>query len=494
MLRSLVAPLAVLGPAAACAGAPAPGAPAPTGAAPPVGSSGAPSAPAAGTPGTPSGSAPATSAAAPAGAPVGPSLPFTHDDYGAARARARAAGRPLFVDAWAPWCHTCISMQEYVMREPALQPYSERLGFVGIDTDREENREFVERFAIHVWPTFFVLDPTTEAVLGYWPGSASLAELRRFLDDALEAFDASRSGRSPDPLLRKLLAAKAAQAKDRPVDAERLYRSLVDDAPADWPRRSEVLLRWMMALVGSQKHAECVRVGEKHLDEIHGASLPADFARYVSDCARHLGSAADRERALRRVERRLTALTGAPPVEMAADDVSDALAILADARAALGDAAGARAAHERRLAVMEEAAARAPSPQAAQTFDYGRANAYVALGRPDEAVRMLEERERQLPDSYEPPARLASVLSRTGRPREALVALERALKRAYGPRRLGYLELKASLQARLGDREGAMATLEEEIRGWEAQRGAAAARDLADARARLARVRAGREP
>jgi hypothetical protein len=30
-------------------------------------------------------------------------LPFIDDDYDAALVRARALGRPIFVDAWAPW-------------------------------------------------------------------------------------------------------------------------------------------------------------------------------------------------------------------------------------------------------------------------------------------------------------------------------------------------------------------------------------------------------
>ena len=51
-------------------------------------------------------------------------------------------------------------------------------------------------------------------------------------------------------------------------------------------------------------------------------------------------------------------------------------------------------------------------PLLAQTHDYQRAQAYVALGRGDEAVAMLEAREKELPNSYEPPARLASALAK----------------------------------------------------------------------------------
>ncbi|MBV9949383.1 MAG: thioredoxin family protein, partial [Myxococcales bacterium] len=36
------------------------------------------------------------------------------DDYPRALAEARARHLPLFVDAWAAWCHTCLSVRSYV--------------------------------------------------------------------------------------------------------------------------------------------------------------------------------------------------------------------------------------------------------------------------------------------------------------------------------------------------------------------------------------------
>ena len=141
--------------------------------------------------------------------------------------------------------------------------------------------------------------------------------------------------------------------------------------------------------------------------------------------------------------------------------------------------------------MMEAAASAAKSPEAAATYDYGRANAYVALGRPEEAIRMLEERERQLPEAYDPPGRLARVLARLKRWQPALGAVDRALKNAYGPRRLGYLELKADIQSGLGDRRGEVKTLEELVAGHEAlSAGQANKGGLQAAKKRLAAARA----
>ena len=67
---------------------------------------------------------PEPSAAAEPSRPIQqPELRWHEDDPEAALRAAHAEGRPLFVDLWAPWCHTCLSMKSFVLtREnvPAL--------------------------------------------------------------------------------------------------------------------------------------------------------------------------------------------------------------------------------------------------------------------------------------------------------------------------------------------------------------------------------------
>ncbi|HTS79590.1 MAG TPA: thiol reductase thioredoxin, partial [Myxococcaceae bacterium] len=58
--------------------------------------------------------------AAPTAASHGPAKPppsgivFLEDDYRGALARARAEQKPLFLDSWATWCHSCLSMRAFV--------------------------------------------------------------------------------------------------------------------------------------------------------------------------------------------------------------------------------------------------------------------------------------------------------------------------------------------------------------------------------------------
>jgi hypothetical protein len=68
---------------------------------------------------------------------------FVEDDLAGALERARREGKAVFVDAWAPCCHTCLSMKHYVLGDPRLRAFADRVVFAAMDTDREENAEFV---------------------------------------------------------------------------------------------------------------------------------------------------------------------------------------------------------------------------------------------------------------------------------------------------------------------------------------------------------------
>lgn len=420
--------------------------------------------------------------------PERPPLAFVRDDIPAAMARARAEGKAVFVDAWAPWCHTCLSMKHVVLTDPSLRPLADRVVFADIDTDRPENAAFLERHAMSFWPTFFVLDPASEEVLGLWSGAASAAELRQVVEEGVRAMD-DRAGaaRPADDPGRLLVEAKRAQAAADHAAAAAAYRRALDRGGPAWSRRSEALAGLILSLSKGKDLAACAEVGAAHVGDVTGAALPADFASVLLSCAAALPEGEARRRARAAAIERLRALTREPPADASADDRADALGILADALEDTGDGAGARRANEAKLAVLERAAREAPTPGAAAAYDYGRAMAYLALGRGEEAVAMLRAREAELPSSYEPPARLAQALHTMGREAEARAAIDRAIAAAYGPRRLRYLKLRADILEKLGDRRAQVATLREELQGHEALgKGHASAERLEEARRRLA--------
>ena len=214
--------------------------------------------------------------------------------------------------------------------------------------------------------------------------------------------------------------------------------------------------------------------------------MPGDYSAILLDCAGE-AKAGDAKLAHAEAVARLRDFTANPPADASADDRADAWNTLSYALDEDGDKAGAKHAQEQRLAILEKAAAGIKDPLLAQTFDYARAQAYVALDRGDEAVAMLEAREKELPDSYEPPARLASALAKMDRLPQALTAVDRAIAKAYGPRKLLYVRQKADIQSRMGDHAGEVATLKQEVAGYEAlPKGQSRPDALADAKKRLA--------
>ena len=75
------------------------------------------------------------------------------------------------------------------------------------------------------------------------------------------------------------------------------------------------------------------------------------------------------------------------------------------------------------------------------------------------ATEALQQSEKELPNDYNPPARLALVYREMGRLDDALAAVDRALTKVYGPRKLRVLETKASIFAKKGDAAAQKQTL-----------------------------------
>jgi tetratricopeptide (TPR) repeat protein len=439
--------------------------------------------------------APAGTAAAPAAAPATPAATadaagaklIAVEDFDAGMAKAKAEGKAVLVDAWAPWCHTCLSMQNYVLNDPSLASLGSRVVLVELDTDKPENAHFLETYKVSVWPTFFVIDPATGKATGLWPGSASVREFRGFVEDGLAGIEMAHAGnddgKSP---AHHMVAAKAAQAAGDYAAAARHYEEAVGVADAAWPRRSEALMGWLFSLDQAGDAAGCVRVGRAHLAEVQGAAVPADYSATLLSCAGSDKAGPDAAAAKADALARLRAFTASPPPDASADDRADAWNILGATLAESGDKAGARHAQEMRLAILEKAAAGIEDPLLAQTYDYALAQAYVALDRGDDAVKMLKAREKELPTSYEPPARLGSALAKMNRLPEAVQAYDRAIAKSYGPRQLLYFRQKADAQALMGDIPGQVATLRAQVAAYEALgKGHADPEGLAAAKKRL---------
>ncbi|HEY3592697.1 MAG TPA: tetratricopeptide repeat protein, partial [Polyangiaceae bacterium] len=207
-------------------------------------------------------------AAAPAATPTAGSAPtaFIADDYDGARALARAEHRPMFIDAWAPWCHTCLSMKEFVFGDPALASIGSKLVWTSIDTEKPSGEAFLRKFQMQAWPTLWVIDPDSEAPLLKWLGSATAAELAILLEDAIDEYDgASNRG-------DKTASAEASAAwvrgnrrvgEGKTDEAVREYESALSAAPAGWSKRPRVVEALVTTLEAAHRSEPCFAVASR---------------------------------------------------------------------------------------------------------------------------------------------------------------------------------------------------------------------------------------
>jgi hypothetical protein len=101
-------------------------------------------------------------------------------------------------------------------------------------------------------------------------------------------------------------------------------------------------------------------------------------------------------------------------------------------------------------------------------YDWERTSNLVFLGRTQEALTLLLERERALPQSYNPPHYLARLYRDLGEWGNGLHAIERALAKAYGPRHAGLLGVKADLLQGAGRPDDARRALQLQLAEYRA--------------------------
>jgi tetratricopeptide (TPR) repeat protein len=152
----------------------------------------------------------------------------------------------------------------------------------------------------------------------------------------------------------------------------------------------------------------------------------------------------------------------------AADDVSTSYLSLIHARKDAGDAPGARKDAEAWAAFLEGQAAAANTPEQRAVFDSHRLSAYMELQQPERAIPMLQASEKDLPDDYNPPSRLAVAFMAMKKPDEALAASTRALPKVTGPRRVQVLQRRSDIFAAKGDAAAAREALEQALASAEA--------------------------
>jgi tetratricopeptide (TPR) repeat protein len=394
-----------------------------------------------------------SSAAAPAqDAPIA----FVENDYAHALADARARGVPLFIDTWASWCHTCRSMQAYVFPDPSLRRFASRFMWLSIDTERDDNAALDAKLGVRVLPTLYVLDSASEKPVLAWPGSVTAAELADLLDDAATAVARGDAGGEASAALLRGRQATAAGKLDEAISA---YRAALAAAPADWPRRAMAVDSLVTSLGDDKQTAACVTMGADEAPKMPPGTALADVLRAALTCADDLPKAAPERARLPDLAALGEHVVSDLSQPILADDRSDLYDYVVGAMKDLGRKDDALRLAHAWSAFLDDQAGKAPNPAARAVFDPHRLRAYTAIGAPERAVPMLDQSERDFPDDYNPPARLASAYFAMKRYDDALAAEQRALGRATGPRKLRLWSVAADIDQAKGDRAAARRAL-----------------------------------
>ncbi len=351
-------------------------------------------------------------------------------------------------------------MKAYVYTDASLERYAGRFVWLSINTEDAKNAAFLKQYPIPALPTLIVLDAKRDTVALRYTGGATVPQLTKLLGEAEKIYQ-DRAVSSADSLLAKgdRLASAGKQA-----DAAGAYDSAISSAPRSWKsfgRASESLI-YAYSLAGNNER--CATRALALYSRVKGTVSAANVAATGLSCA----AALDKENAkrtdmLHKLDAATREVFASKKIVMSDDDRSGLYMALIDGADASGDDEEVVKLKHEWSTFLEEAAARGKTPEQRAVYDSHRLSAYIELNTPEKAVPMLEQSERDFPDDYNPPARLAYAWKALKQYDKALAASDRALAKVYGPRKLAVLSVRADIYVAMGDTKSAKETIAQAI-------------------------------
>jgi tetratricopeptide (TPR) repeat protein len=352
-------------------------------------------------------------------------------------------------------------MKAYVFTDKGLERYAGQFVWLSIDTENSKNAAFLAKYPIRVWPTLMVIDARKESVAMKYAGGATLPQLKKLLDDGRAIVEQKRRSPADEAIAR----AERLTNEGKYAEAAAAYRQAIAAAPKSWSRLGRAAESLVFNLTMARDNSRCVEEALVLYPRVKGTYAAFNVAAVGLGCATDLKDDDPRRaKAIASLEASARETLDDPSIPLSGDDKSGLYQSLIGAREAVKDAAGAHSLREQWAAFLEETAAKAKTPEQRAVYDSHRLTVYLELKTPEKAIAFLEQSERDFPKDYNPPARLASAYRAMGKYDEALAASERALARAYGPRKIGIYRNRSDIFALKGDKESAKKTLEEAIR------------------------------
>jgi thiol-disulfide isomerase/thioredoxin len=99
-----------------------------------------------------------------------------------ALAKAKAAGKPVFVDFSTEWCGWCKRLDRDVFTQAKVADAMKAFVNVHVDAEKGEGVDLAKRYGVHGFPTLLVVDSAKEEIdriVGYMPAGPFETEVRR---------------------------------------------------------------------------------------------------------------------------------------------------------------------------------------------------------------------------------------------------------------------------------------------------------------------------
>lgn len=351
-------------------------------------------------------------------------------------------------------------MRAYVYTDASLERYAGRFVWLSINTEDAKNAAFLKQYPIPALPTLLVLDAKRDSVTSRYVGGATVPQLRKLLDESEKLYQNDAKSAADKALAQGEKLAAAGKQKEAAV----AYEKAVSSAPRSWPSFGRTTESLIFAYSMSGDDERCATRALTLYARVKGTSSAPNVASTGLSCAASLDAKHEkRAELLNKLEKATQETFDNAKIAMSDDDRSGLYMSLIDAADASGDDEQVVRLKGEWSAFLEGAAARAKTPEQRAVYDSHRLTAYLELGTPEKAVVMLEQSERDFPDDYNPPARLAYAYKALEQYDKAIAASDRALAKVYGPRKIAVYSVRTDIYVAMGDSESAKKTLEEAI-------------------------------
>jgi len=353
-------------------------------------------------------------------------------------------------------------MRANILTDAALTKHAGQFAWLSIDIDKAVNASFLEKFPVDAVPTFLIIDAADERAVLRWLGTPNVGQLETLMEDGLGASSTGPPAAGISAAQMVLTRADRLNAEGKGKGAIAAYKEAIQQGGPNWVRRDRALESLVSTAQFAHEEEECARVAR---EEGPSMSRGASFVGVVLTglwCAMSGPSTANWTSESIRVLKPLT------------EEALKMANLFSDDRCGLYDALINLAQQQKEQAVatkpalewldfLDQEEKNAPDVEARTAADSWRVTAALAAGQPTRALPALQASERDLPNDYNPPARLAVIYNELGQYEKALAESDTAMAKVYGPRRLWVMQTRIKIYENKGDQAAAKRTIEESL-------------------------------